>query len=231
MDGLLFDTEPVYFRVIDEMLRRRGLRYTHDLQRQLMGRVGVAAAQIIVEHHNFADAPEDVMDECGRDYAAAIDRGVDDRPGLKTLIDAMNRRGLPFGLATSSFRRFVDVLFKTRSWGDDLRFLITGDDVTRGKPDPQIYQMAAEAAGVACDRMMVLEDSENGIRAAAAAGCIAIAVPNDQTADHDFSAADAVVERLDDPQLLAWIDAANFQGEAEVEAASFSDHDVDSKPS
>lgn len=205
MDGLLFDTEPVYFEVLDQLLVRRGLRYTVDLQQKMMGQVGVAAARTLLDHHGLDEDPAELMAECARDYGERIKQGVDDRPGLDGFLEALRRSQLSFGVATSSYRRFFDTLFSSRSWLDELAFVMTGDDVDRGKPDPQIYQLSAAAMGIEPTDMLVLEDSQNGVRAAAAAGAMAVAVPNDESRGHDFQLATAVVERLDDPTLLSWL--------------------------
>ena len=69
------------------------------------------------------------------------------------------------------------------------RFILTADDIQRGKPDPEVYLLAAERLGIAPSQMMVLEDSANGCRAAVAAGAFTVAVPNRHTRDHIFAGA------------------------------------------
>ncbi|MEM6688034.1 MAG: HAD family phosphatase [Planctomycetota bacterium] len=205
MDGLLFDTEPVYFEVLDQLLIRRGLRYTPDLQQKMMGQVGVAAARTLLDHHRLDEDPAELMAECARDYGLRIKMGVDDRPGLDSLLKRLRESELPFGVATSSYREFFDTLFAERDWSRELAFVITGDDVDRGKPDPQIYLKASEAMAIDSSSMLVLEDSQNGIRSAVAANAIAVAVPNEETLTHDFQGAAAVVKSLDTPWLLDWL--------------------------
>ena len=96
---------------------------------------------------------------------------------------------LPFGLATSSRRKFVDVILESVSWRRSLAFTLTGDDVTRGKPDPQMYLLSAQQLSIDPSRMLVLEDSANGCAAAVAAGAYTVAVPSPHTVDQSFDGA------------------------------------------
>jgi beta-phosphoglucomutase-like phosphatase (HAD superfamily) len=95
------------------------------------------------------------------------------------------------------------VILESVPWRDELAFRLTGDDVTRGKPDPQIYRMAAETLGIPVGQMLVLEDSGNGCAAAVAAGAVTVAVPSEHTRNQNFSGATLVAESLLDPRLGA----------------------------
>ena len=201
MDGLLFDTESLYWECGDELLRRRGHRFCKGLQQRMMGRVGVAAMQEMVDYFSLDDSAEAMLQESDVVFSGLLERGVDTMPGLGSWIEFLREIELPFGLATSSQRKFVDVLFQEIGWREHLVFTLTGDDVTRGKPDPQIYLMAAERLGIAAEEMLVLEDSGNGCAAAVAAGACTVAVPSRHTKDQDFSGATLVAESLLDPRL------------------------------
>ena len=87
--------------------------------------------------------------------------------------------------------------------GAAVPFILTAEDMSHGKPNPEIYLTAARRLDVPPERMLVLEDSENGCRAAAAAGAFAVAVPGDHSRRHDFSFAALVIDSLADPRLYA----------------------------
>ena len=201
MDGLLFDTEGLYWELGDVVLRRRGHRYGTELQQRMMGRVGLSAVQQMVDFHSLDDSPEDLLDECDGLFADMITDGVAPMPGLSHWIDTMRAAGIRFGLATSNRRRFVDVILGHVDWRDELAFELTGDDVTRGKPDPEMYLKAAAGFGIPPQRMMVLEDSQNGCASAVAAGAIAVAVPSVHTQHQCFDGARLIAETLADPKL------------------------------
>jgi HAD superfamily hydrolase (TIGR01509 family) len=201
MDGLLFDTEGLYWEVGDTVLQRRGYRFSKELQQRMMGRIGVAAMQQMVDFHDLADAPEQLLEESNALFDQIIAKGAPPMPGLDPWIELLQELRLPFGLATSSQRRFVDVLFESIPWRDSLEFILTGDDVTRGKPDPQMYLLAAEAMSIDPRQMMVLEDSGNGCAAAVAAGAVTVAVPSEHTRQQPFDGAALIAESLTDTRL------------------------------
>ena len=201
MDGLLFDTEGLYWQVGDQLLIRRGHRFCKGLQQRMMGRVGVAALQEMVDYFSLTDTPEQLLQESDVLFSQMLEQGVDEMPGMSRWIEFLKESAMPFGLATSSRRKFVDVIFQQISWRQSLAFTLTGDDVTRGKPDPQIYQMAAERLGISTQEMLVLEDSGNGCAAAVAAGACTVAVPSTHTREQNFEGATLVVDSLLDPLL------------------------------
>lgn len=201
MDGLLFDTEGLYWQVGDTVLQRRGHRFSKALQNRMMGRIGVAAVQQMIDMHELNDTAEDLLEECDEIFASMLKHGVEKMPGVDAIMESFRARQLPFGLATSSRRRFVKVLIGEVDWEADLKFVLTGDDVTRGKPDPQMYQMAAERLGIEPPQMLVLEDSGNGCAAAVAAGAITVAVPSEHTKEQNFDGAVLIADTLNDPRL------------------------------
>lgn len=205
MDGLLFDTEGLYWEVGDQVLQRRGHRYSKALQQKMMGRVGVAALQQMVDFHGLTDSPEVLLAESDELYSGMLENGVPPMEGVNEWIALLKRTQIPFGLATSSRRRFVDVLFETIPWRDDLAFTLTGDDVTRGKPDPQMYLLAAERLGIEPAQMLVLEDSGNGCAAAVAAGAYTVAIPSEHTREQNFEGAKLVAESISDQRLHALV--------------------------
>ncbi|KAA1258770.1 Phosphorylated carbohydrates phosphatase [Rubripirellula obstinata] len=201
MDGLLFDTEKLYWTVGDTMLVRRGLRYCHDLQQRMMGRVGVNAMIQMKDFHGLDDRPEDLLIESEQLYQEQLSAGVQPMPGLSNWIELLVESEVPFGLATSSRRQFVDVIFENIPWRNALSFVLTGDDVTHGKPHPEMYLAAASKFSIEPAEMLVLEDSQNGCAAAVAAGAVTVAIPNAHTAGQDFTGVALIADSLADPRL------------------------------
>lgn len=199
MDGLLFETESLYWQVGQRVLQRRGHQFCSQLQQRMMGRVGVAAMQQMVDFHALCDDPQELLVESEQIYHELIADGPEPMPGMEELIELLQRLELPFGIATSSRRKFALQILQPQSWFDSLAFLLTGDDVTHGKPHPEIYHRAAERLRIPPSQMLVLEDSGNGSAAAVAAGAVVIAVPNACTSDHSFAAVFAIAHSLRDP--------------------------------
>lgn len=201
MDGLLFDTESLYWQCGDELLGRRGHRFCERLQQRMMGRVGVSAMKQMIEFHSLDDTPEALLKESNHVFTGLLQQGAQEMPGLKEWIEFLIQQQIPFGLATSSQRQFVDILFRERDWKNQLAFILTGNDVDRGKPDPQIYQMAAHRLSISTNELLVLEDSGNGCAAAVAAGACTVAIPSQHTKDQDFTGSTLIAESLSDPRL------------------------------
>ncbi|WP_047816729.1 HAD family hydrolase [Rhodopirellula islandica] len=201
MDGLLFDTERIYFQVGQVLLQRRGHTFTLELQQKMMGRIGLSAIGQMIEHHRLDDDPVSLLAESDVVYGELLLGELRPMPGLEEWIGRLKNSGLPFGLATSSRRKFVDQILPTTQWANDLAFVLTGDDVTHGKPNPEMYLKAADRLGVSPSQMLVLEDSGNGAKAAVSAGAVTVAVPNEHTQLHAFEDVHLVADSLADRRL------------------------------
>ncbi len=125
------------------------------------------------------------------------------------LLAALEKAGIPKAIATSSGRRLAEASLNPFQLAPRFHFILTSEDITRGKPDPEIYLLAAGRFGVPPADMLVLEDSQNGCRAAAAAGAFTVAVPGEHSRCQDFSAANLVIESLADRRLYEVLGIAN----------------------
>ena len=201
MDGLLFETESLYGIVGERVLQQRGHRFSRELQQRMMGRVGVAAIQQMIDFHGLSDDPFDLLSECDAIYHELLADGPEPMPGLDLLIESLTTSGIPFGVATSSRRTFATRILEPQAWFDSLAFLLTGDDVQNGKPHPEMYLSAADRLAICPTKMLVLEDSGNGSAAGVAAGAIVIAVPSEHTRDHVFENVHAIAQSLYDPVI------------------------------
>jgi len=121
------------------------------------------------------------------------------RPGVHRLMREINDAGLILGICTTSNERAAAAI--TGGLLKDIRFdfILAGDVVARKKPDPEIYLLALQKAGVKPEECLVVEDSHIGVRAAKTAGMHVIATVNDYTREEDTSSADFVVSCLGDP--------------------------------
>ena len=123
---------------------------------------------------------------------------VQGRPGAIELVDRLRGR-VPLALASNSGREIVDTALATARLAEAFDAIVTADDVSDGKPAPDIYLLACERLGVRPEDSLALEDTPSGIAAAKAAGLACIAVP--QFAETDVSEADRVIDSLE--ELLA----------------------------
>lgn len=177
MDGLLVDSEPLWFEAEAAIMARMGSPWGPADQQHL---IGGSLARSTAYMAGKAAEPVD-QEVIGRwlvegmaDLVRA--RGVQVMPGALELLAEVAAAGLPHALVTSSERRFMDQVLASTG----LRFdaLVCADDVSVTKPDPEPYLLAAKLVGVPPVDCFALEDSPNGVASAEAAGCRVIAVPS-----------------------------------------------------
>jgi HAD superfamily hydrolase (TIGR01509 family) len=130
-------------------------------------------------------------------------------PGLIDLLHALERHKIPKGIATSSRRSFVEHVLGHFNFAPRFSPILTSEDITEGKPHPEIYLKAADRLGIPPAQMLVLEDSQNGCKAAVAAGAITVAVPGTHSRNHDFSGAAFVAETLADRRIYDLLSLGN----------------------
>ena len=201
MDGLMFNTEDVYTLVGEELLRRRGYEFTAELKDEMMGLRPQPAFEAMIGHCRLGDTWQELAAESNRLFLDLLDGRLAPMPGLMELLDALERAGIPKAIGTSSSRELVDACLRPFDLEGRFQFILAAEDIVHGKPHPEIYLTAARRFGVPPAEMMVLEDSQNGCLAAAAAGAYVVAVPGEHSREHDFSMASLVVESLADPRL------------------------------
>jgi HAD superfamily hydrolase (TIGR01509 family) len=214
LDGLMFDTEALFFRVSAEVLESRGKRFTPEIMRALIGRRAVDVAGWLKTLAGLEEPPEVILAEIKERFTAEVDTAVHPTPGLFALLDHLHRHGLAAAVATSSGRAYADRLLTRHGLADRFAFVLASEDVTRGKPDPQIYRQAAERFAVRPDELLVLEDSPAGVEAGRGSGAVTVGVPHEHSPAEALRAADLIVPRLDDPALLALIDGQPLRSEA-----------------
>ncbi|MEN6450775.1 MAG: HAD family phosphatase [Thermoguttaceae bacterium] len=201
MDGLMFNTEDLYTAVGTEVLRRRGLPFTAAMKNEMMGRQQQPAFEGLIRCCGLTDTWQALAAESTDYFITILDSGLAPMPGLFDLLGALEKAGMPKAIGTSSCRRLVDACLKPFNLAGRFQFILTAEDIVEGKPNPEIYLTAARRFGVPPCEMAVLEDSQNGCVAAAAAGAFAIAVPAEHSRTHDFSSASLIVSSLADPRL------------------------------
>ena len=201
MDGLLLDTETLWHDSEVELFARRGVEFTRDDQLQVIGTSFDITARYFAERLGRPlEEGAALVDEMVALMHERVRRQVEARPGAVELVDRLRAvGGIRLGLASNSPRYLVDDALATSGLADAFDAIVTADDVEHAKPAPDIYRLVCARLGVSPSEALALEDSASGVTAAKAAGLTCIAVP--MFAETDVSAADAVVDSLED--LLA----------------------------
>ena len=205
LDGLMVNTEEVFHLTGHELLRRRGKVATQELFNAMMGRRAREAFAAMIDMMQLSDSIDDLQDESESIFDGLLETKLRTMPGLLELLDHIESRDIPKGVATSSDRVYMERMLGHFDLLHRFPMRLTAEDVTHGKPNPEIYLTAAKRIGVLPHEMLVLEDSHNGTKAAAAAGAHIISVPHEHSQHHDFSPAKHVATSLIDPVILELI--------------------------
>ena len=201
MDGVIADSEPVYYDAINVVLAPIGKRMTPELQRAVMGH-GVAETWDVLQRELGLDGPLDALVQAyDRELCRQLALVDETLPGVRELIAALRERRLPVALASSSWPGWIDALLAGTRLAGAFDALISAKEVAHGKPAPDIYLLAAERLGVAPERCVAIEDTPTGIAAAKAAGMLAVQVRAASTAFPPLPAADLVLPTLRDFDL------------------------------
>ena len=205
LDGLMFNTEAVFHRTGVEMLRRRGKPAPAEVFRGMVGRRAADAWPVMIRMMDLTDTVEELEAEAHAVFPIFLEEHLAPMPGLFELLDALAFASIPLAVATSSGRSYALDLLQRFDLTDRFSTVLGAEDVSHGKPHPEIYRTAAGRIDVAPDRSIVLEDSEAGIASAKAAGATAVAVPHDYSHGQTYEEADLIIDTLADPRLYQLI--------------------------
>lgn len=207
MDGVLVDSEPLFLSAINRLLVQEGVEpvSVQENEEFLIGTtIGETWRQLKLRRPLPLPAEEYISryDDIVRQV---MQEELEPQAGVRELIRACNERGLPKAVASSSLHMWVDLKLDAIGLTGAFDAVLGGDDVTRGKPEPDIYIKAAESLGVPPEECIAIEDSPIGIAAAVASGAYTICVRTEYTRNLDVSQAHTILETLEefDLSLLA----------------------------
>jgi len=177
LDGTLVDTEPSWLAAEFALAARHGARWSADHGDALVGNDLRTTGRYIRDHMGLSLTPEQIVDELLDNMVVSVSEGVIARPGALELLRELRRLEVPCALVTMSYRRMVDPIVAQLAPGA-FAAVVTGDEVTYGKPHPEAYLTAAHMLGQPPQRCIAIEDSVTGATSAQAAGARVVVVPN-----------------------------------------------------
>jgi HAD superfamily hydrolase (TIGR01509 family) len=177
MDGTLVDTEPYWIEVEYEIAARYGGTWSQAHALNLVGNDLLESGRYIREHMGIDVAPERIVEELLDGVVERVGRRVPWRPGAVEQLAALSEAGIPCALVTLSYQRFVTPILAALPPGT-FGAVVTGDEVSRGKPHPEPYLTAAALLGADVSDCLAVEDSNTGATSAESAGCTVLVIPN-----------------------------------------------------
>lgn len=178
-DGTLFDTETLMHKIWVEVGQE--LNFTRPSQEYLdfVGLNRTALLALMAERYGDDFDGYGYLIRCVDRLAQHIDReGVPLKPGAREILEFLHERGIPAALATSTQRIRTNRRLELSGLAPYFQATITGDEVSKGKPDPEMYLTACQNLGVPPHRAIAVEDSKNGILSAHAAGMLPVMIPD-----------------------------------------------------
>jgi HAD superfamily hydrolase (TIGR01509 family) len=177
MDGTLVDTEPYWMATEAALAEEYGATWTTADAKHLVGNSLLTSGAYIRDKMGVPLSPEEIVERLLDGVVAQVQHAVPWCPGARELLLALRDAGVPCGLVTMSYQRFVAPILEHLP-PETFRVVVTGDQVDNGKPHPEPYLTAAAALGIDPQECVAIEDSPTGATSAAAAGCQVLVVPN-----------------------------------------------------
>lgn len=196
-DGILVDTEHLYFRATQQVLASVGVVFDEQAYHDLLLAQSVGAWHLAAEKGIGPAHIERLQVERNDLYSRLLEAEARAMDGAETVLQTLYGR-LAMGVVTSSRRTHFEIIHRATGFTRFFDFVVANGDYARSKPQPDPYLKALEQTGYNPDACVVVEDSQRGLMAAKAAGLTCWVIPTPLTQAGDFSSADRVLEHITD---------------------------------
>lgn len=202
MDGVIIDSEPIHFDVDIKTLDYFGVKTTEQELERFVGMTNPEMLDIFRQEHNLVHTIQEMI-EYQLNLKMNILNNLEIEPieGIRELIAQLQQRNIPMALASSSPRIFIEGVLGKFGLSHFFKTVVSGEEVPKGKPAPDIYLETAKQLGVDPQNCVVLEDSRNGVIAAKKAGMMCIGYLNPNSGNQNLDQADITVQSYDEIKL------------------------------
>jgi len=177
LDGVIVDSEELWDEVRAGLARERGGRWSDQAQADMMGMSSTEWSRYMHDVIGLPETPEEISREV---VERMLERYSERLPLIDGAVDAVKKLAVnwPLAVASSSNRRLIDRVLEVSGLTPFFKVTVSSEEVSRGKPAPDVYVEAAQRLGAERTRCVAIEDSASGIRSAHAAGMHVVAIPN-----------------------------------------------------
>jgi HAD superfamily hydrolase (TIGR01509 family) len=198
MDGVIIDSEPIYSEVNDIIFNRYGIIIEKEEYSTFVGRTAQDVWAHIKNKHKLSESVDNLirMENDGFIEQFKLRSDINAIKGSLELIDELHKNNIILGLASSSLRRTISAVIDFFDINSYFKAVVSGEDVQRGKPAPDIFLHTAKLLKVEPDNCIVIEDSRNGVKSAKASGMKCIGYKNINSGNQDLSDADLITDDL-----------------------------------
>lgn len=198
MDGVIIDSEEIHKKAYYETFASIGVTVSDDLYKTLTGSSTINAFQKLVAHFKLDLDPEELVLNKRKRYVNFFenDPTLHLVKGVEDLIKHCHKKGLTLILASSSAMVNIDRVFNRFDLNKYFTAKISGADLTESKPNPEIFNKAATLGNTPKENCVVIEDSDNGVKAANDAGIFVFGYRNPMAEDQSLKKADFIINNF-----------------------------------
>ncbi len=196
MDGVIIDSEPVYFNIDKQMFEELNIAVSFEEHCSYVGTSSQNMWNAIIKKHGIVDQPEELMRKEYSLYKDHLVNANDLQPidGVVELIKDLYKNSLKLVLASSSRMETIDIVLNKFELAEFFIAKVSGSELAHSKPHPEIFVRAAQLIKSKPEECIVIEDSKNGVTAAKAAGMKCIGFLNPSSGDQDLKNADVIIQ-------------------------------------
>jgi HAD superfamily hydrolase (TIGR01509 family) len=198
LDGVLVDSEPLGLEAMRRVMARHGVTYTEAANEQFLGVTTAESCRILKARHGLSASEHELASQYVDNVLELIRAKPRPMPGVPAILAALHGIGHRMALASSAEREVITTHLAALDIGKFFEVVVSGIELLRSKPAPDIFLETSRRLGVAPARCLVIEDSRNGLLAAKSAGMACAVVPCAATRHQNFSEADYRLAALTD---------------------------------
>lgn len=205
LDGVIADSETGWNEIDGAMLAECGVTYNGEHKEHVLGKSFPLALQFYKETFDLKQSVEELLPLRTRIAADFYATRIDIYPDVLPVMEFLRKSGLPIALATSSVGELIRPFLNRHNLTQYFNAIITGEQVTRGKPYPDIYLLAAQQISMEATKCLVVEDALAGVQAGKSAGALVAAIPDPRFMDVTLypGKCDFILNRLGElPELV-----------------------------
>ena len=196
MDGVIADTASYHLKAWQEMFQKRGVKFTEDDFRHSFGQRNDTIIKNTLGDKTSQDEIEAMANEKEESFRRRIGQNIKPLPGVIELLRSLKEHRFKMALASSAPMENIQLLTQSLGISSYFQSIISDEDVTEGKPSPQVFQLAAQKLEAEPENCIVIEDAITGVTAAKRAGMHCLAVTTTHPG-HSLMEADLVVDTLE----------------------------------
>ncbi len=188
LDGTLLDSMPLWHEIDLQFLTENGIVPPENIS-DIVGKMSITEwAEYFIREFGMPHTPEQVIRRIEEMAETAYRQTIPLKPHVTAFLDALDAAGIPYGVATATYRNSAWAALRRLGLADRMRFVLTGEDVSEGKTSPEIYLLAAKKLHAAPTHILVVEDALHCVKTASLAGFMTAGVHDDAALPEEWAA-------------------------------------------